>query len=79
VDLYQLLAYCLALRTTPGYIVYAAGDAHAVTYRIRNSGVEIVVMALDLDQAPTDLLAGIHKLARHVSRRSASRRDHPGA
>jgi len=60
-DLYQLLAYCTALRLPRGLLVYAQGNTkrHVVRY----SGVEIVCRALDLMQPPATLLAQIGDIA----------------
>jgi hypothetical protein len=60
-DLYQVLAYCTALRLPHGHLVYAQGNAkrHAVRY----SGIEIVCHALDLTLPPAKLLAQVGDIA----------------
>lgn len=63
VDLYQMLAYCTALRLPRGHLVYARGNADPARHVVRGSGVEIVCHALDLDLDPSDLLDQIASLA----------------
>jgi 5-methylcytosine-specific restriction enzyme subunit McrC len=48
-DLYQMLAYCPALRLRRGHLVYAKGNEAADHHVVRNSGVEIVQHVLDLE------------------------------
>jgi 5-methylcytosine-specific restriction enzyme subunit McrC len=62
-DLYQMLAYCTALRLSDGHLVYAKGDAPHGSHRVRNAGVTIHQHALDLDQPARTLLADVHELA----------------
>lgn len=60
-DLYQVLAYCIALRLPRGHLVYAQGIAqHHV---VQSSGIEIVCHALDLMLPPAQLLAQVGKIA----------------
>jgi 5-methylcytosine-specific restriction enzyme subunit McrC len=60
-DLYQILAYCIALRLPRGHLVYAQGIAqHHV---VQSSGIEIVCHALDLMLPPAQLLAQVGKIA----------------
>lgn len=62
-DLYQLLAYCTALDLPVGHLVYAKGTEEARLHTVRHSGVKIVTHAVDLDQAPGELLAAVRALA----------------
>nr|WP_225953569.1 McrC family protein [Kibdelosporangium phytohabitans] len=63
-DLYQVLAYCTALRVDRAWLVYASGTAGVVPRRISNSPVTITEYPLDLDVPPSDLLAQLDRLAR---------------
>ncbi|WP_405014104.1 McrC family protein [Kitasatospora sp. NBC_01539] len=62
-DLYQLLAYCTALRLPAGHLIYAKGSAPHAAHHIRNTGIRIHQNALDLDQPPDALLADISRIA----------------
>jgi 5-methylcytosine-specific restriction enzyme subunit McrC len=55
-DIYQMLAYCIALDLPRGYLICAAGEDEPSSYAIRNAGIEIVVKALDLAAEPARLL-----------------------
>ncbi|WP_328718924.1 McrC family protein [Streptomyces sp. NBC_00247] len=63
-DLYQMLAYCTALGLPEGHLVYAKGNEPHAAHRIRNAGIVIHQHALDLDQAPADLLSDIASVSR---------------
>ncbi|MGW1196364.1 McrC family protein [Streptomyces sp. NPDC002536] len=65
-DLYQMLAYCTALGLPEGHLVYAKGNAPHTAHRVRHVGVIIHQHALDLDQPPAELLAGIAALSRQM-------------
>jgi 5-methylcytosine-specific restriction enzyme subunit McrC len=60
-DLYQMLAYCTALKLPDGHLVYARGGAGA--HRIRHAGITVHQHAVELDQEPAGLLADIRMLA----------------
>ncbi|MFH8386862.1 McrC family protein [Kitasatospora sp. NPDC018058] len=62
-DLYQLLAYCAALRLPAGHLIYAKGNAPHAAHRIRNTGIQIHQHALDLNQPPETVLADIACIA----------------
>ena len=62
-DLYQILAYCVALGLPEGHLVYAKGNAAHAEHRVRHAGIVIHQHALDLDQPPVGLLAEIQALA----------------
>lgn len=64
-DVYQMLAYCTALRLDRGYLVYAKGQGEAVAHRIVNTdpAIEIIQHPLDLDDSPSGLLAQMDRLA----------------
>lgn len=65
-DLYQMLAYCTALGLPEGHLVYAKGNAPHTSHRVRHAGTVLHQHAIDLDQQPTELLAEIGALARHM-------------
>ena len=62
-DVYQLLAYCTALRLRRGHLVYALGGAEPAHHVVRHAGTEIVCHALDLALPPAALLATVSRLA----------------
>jgi 5-methylcytosine-specific restriction enzyme subunit McrC len=66
-DLYQLLAYCTALRLPVGHLIYAEGDVTAVRVHVPNAGITIVQHALNLTQSVPALLADISALAREMT------------
>lgn len=88
-DLYQMLAYCTALRLSDGHLVYAKGNADQRLHTVRHANVTIHAHTLDLAAAPAALLEQIDGLAAIVAgfkirRLSQSRRvgfherlDHP--
>jgi 5-methylcytosine-specific restriction enzyme subunit McrC len=65
-DIYQMLAYCTALRLAEGHLVYAHGEATPVTYVIREAGTRIIVSTVDLQQPPGPLLAELGRLADRI-------------
>jgi 5-methylcytosine-specific restriction enzyme subunit McrC len=70
-DIYQMLAYCTALRVPRAWLVYAAGKGQGQsTFQIKNSEVEVVQVPLDLSQPPQETLATIAAVARQASARS---------
>lgn len=69
-DLYQVLAYCMALRLPRGHLVYARGDAVPVRHVIPHAGIEIVCHALDLALPPAKLLAQVATIADELVPRS---------
>lgn len=62
-DLYQMLAYCTALRLPRGHLIYAKGNAHAASHVVRHAGIEIVCHALDLTEPPEAVLAQTSRIA----------------
>ncbi|MGI8519431.1 MAG: McrC family protein [Actinomycetota bacterium] len=71
-DLYQMLAYCTALGLRTGHLVYAKGNETAGRHVVRNSAVEIVQHALDLEHPPAALLHQVEVIARSIARSSAT-------
>jgi 5-methylcytosine-specific restriction enzyme subunit McrC len=66
-DLYQLLAYCTILGLRSGHLVYAKGNEKPTRHIVRRSGIEIFSHAVDLDQPPDGLLAGMGDLAERIA------------
>jgi 5-methylcytosine-specific restriction enzyme subunit McrC len=62
-DLYQMLAYCTALRLPRGHLVYAKGAVDAARHVVSEAGVEILCHALNLDSEGEALLDQIGDLA----------------
>jgi 5-methylcytosine-specific restriction enzyme subunit McrC len=66
-DIYQMLAYCTALKLARGHLIYAKGAGQTVRHRVRDADVEIIGHALDLDCEPDALLRQVHDLAREIA------------
>ena len=62
-DVYQLLAYCTALRLSAGHLIYAKGESDVITHTIENAGVRISCHVLDIAKEPAALLSAIDDLA----------------
>lgn len=62
-DIYQMLAYCTALRLPRGHLVYAKGNAEPARHVVRGSRIEILCHSLDLDVEPAALLEQVTRLA----------------
>jgi 5-methylcytosine-specific restriction enzyme subunit McrC len=62
-DIYQMLAYCTALKLRYGHLIYAEGAGDAIRHEIRQADVAILGHALDLDRQPEDLLRQVSSLA----------------
>ncbi|MEU7769773.1 restriction endonuclease [Micromonospora taraxaci] len=66
-DIYQMLAYCTTLKLTRGHLVYASAGAEPVSYRLKGSGVRIVVHRLDLSTPFTELNEQINQIANVIA------------
>lgn len=66
-DVYQLLAYCTALRVPVGHLIYAQGDPTAKDVEIRNADVLICQHALILGSPVPGLLAQVAEIASNVA------------
>lgn len=72
-DVYQVLAYCSALRLPVGHLVYAKGNEPVREYVLPHTGVDgagVTVRAhtLDLEQAPAEVLEQVAELAERIGR-----------
>jgi 5-methylcytosine-specific restriction enzyme subunit McrC len=65
-DLYQMLAYCTALRLPVGHLVYAKGNGTERQLVVRGSGVQLHAHALDLELMPPELLAQVDDVATKI-------------
>jgi len=65
-DVYQLLAYCVVHDVPRGFLIYAAGNESPDVHRVRNLGVEIEIITLNLGLRPASLLASLDSLAAHI-------------
>ncbi len=65
-DLYQLLAYAVALNLPAGLLIYAQGEAELAAHVVRHAGTRLQIAVLDLSGTMEELLAGIDDLAEQV-------------
>ncbi|RFS82641.1 restriction endonuclease [Actinomadura spongiicola] len=66
-DLYQVLAYCTAMRLHRGYLVYAS-KAETHTHVITGTdGLRVAETALDLSSSPDGLRAQVERLAHRIA------------
>ena len=65
-DLYQMLAYTIALNLPGGLLVYAKGEADTRRYRVRHSGRRLETAALDLSGTLDDVLVRVGKIVQQV-------------
>lgn len=61
-DLYQLLAYATAAGLDEATLVYADGPSEAPHHIVRNSGVALNLVHLDLTEAPSAVLAQLARV-----------------
>jgi 5-methylcytosine-specific restriction enzyme subunit McrC len=64
-DLYQALAYCTALGTTNGHLVYAAGNP-VPPAAIRRSNITVHTHVVPITQDPDQVLAAVASLAKEI-------------
>ena len=72
-DLYQLLAYTIALDLPGGLLIYAEGEADTATYEVRNAGKRLEVAALDLSGTVDQVLERVQVLGANIRRSAAGR------
>ncbi|MGQ0467694.1 MAG: McrC family protein [Sporichthyaceae bacterium] len=68
-DLYQMLAYCTALRLPVGHLVYAKGNEAGRTHCVAGAAVTICAHTLDLSLSPAALRTQVERLADAVATR----------
>jgi len=71
-DLYQLLAYTVALDLPGGLLVYAAGEAERVEHVIVHAGKRLEVTTVDIRGAPAHILTDVDRIARRVEEMRAA-------
>lgn len=65
-DLFQLLAYATAHDLPGGLLVYAQGEADTASYRVKHSGKQLDVVALDLSGTLDEVLRRVDHVATRV-------------
>jgi 5-methylcytosine-specific restriction enzyme subunit McrC len=65
-DVYQLLAYTVALGLPAGLLVYAEGEADRVVHSVLHVEKRLEVTTVDLTGSPEQILADIARIANHV-------------
>lgn len=65
-DLYQLLAYTVALNLPAGLLVYAVGEAERVVHDVVHVDKQLHVTTVDLSGSPDDILSDVARIARRV-------------
>jgi 5-methylcytosine-specific restriction enzyme subunit McrC len=65
-DLYQLLAYVIALDLPAGLLIYAAGEAESVEHTVPQAGKRLEVTTIDLSGTPSEILGRVNRLAGRV-------------
>lgn len=71
-DLYQLLAYATATGLDQATLIYADGPAEAPAHVVRNTGITLNLVHLDLAQPPAAVLNQLARVAIDRRHRSAS-------
>jgi 5-methylcytosine-specific restriction enzyme subunit McrC len=77
-DLYQLLAYTVALDLPRGLLVYGAGVETPVRHDVVHAGKQLIVRTLDLSGDPESILSNVRELAAEVRQLRAKNRAHRG-
>ncbi|MDP8928056.1 MAG: McrC family protein [Actinomycetota bacterium] len=66
-DLYQLLAYVVALGLPAGMLIYAAGEGEPGRHVVIDLGRRLHVERLDVSGDPQEILASVARLAQRIS------------
>jgi 5-methylcytosine-specific restriction enzyme subunit McrC len=69
-DVYQMLAYCTAMRLPVGHLIYAKGVDVGRTHRITGTDLTLRAHTLDLAAPPPQLRAQLDRLAATIATRS---------
>jgi 5-methylcytosine-specific restriction enzyme subunit McrC len=69
-DVYQAMAYSLALDVRPAFLVYAAGNEPPGEHVVVHSDLGVVVAALDISGAPAEILASVEAVASEIAERT---------
>jgi 5-methylcytosine-specific restriction enzyme subunit McrC len=71
-DLYQLLAYCVALSLRQGLLIYADAEEPR-SESVREAGITMNIVGVDLAAPPREVLAGTRRAARQLIRQAEDR------
>jgi 5-methylcytosine-specific restriction enzyme subunit McrC len=66
-DLYQLLAYLVALDLPSGLLIYPTSEAEPATYQVPSASKEIEIFVLPVDGEPSDIDRAVDHLSQYVS------------
>jgi 5-methylcytosine-specific restriction enzyme subunit McrC len=75
-DLYQLLAYTIALNLSTGLLIYATGEAEQIEHVVVHPRKHLEVMTVDLSGTPSRILTNVARIAARIK---AIRAPFPGA
>jgi 5-methylcytosine-specific restriction enzyme subunit McrC len=78
-DLYQLLAYTIALDLPAGLLVYAVGEAKDAEHAVRHAGKTLHVTTIDLSGSPKEILQDVGRIAEQVRALASAGMSHAGA
>lgn len=62
-DVYQALAYALTAGVDEAHLIYVSGDIEPRIYDIASARKRVIAHALDISGSPTELIAGVDRLA----------------
>jgi 5-methylcytosine-specific restriction enzyme subunit McrC len=69
-DVYQAMAYSLALDVRPAFLIYAASNESPGEHVVVHSDLRVVVAALDISGAPAKILASVDAVASEIAGRT---------
>ena len=69
-DVYQAMAYSLALDVRPAFLVYAAGNEKPGEHVVVHSDLSVVVAALDISGSPDEILTSVDVVASEIADRT---------
>jgi len=69
-DVYQAMAYSLALDVRPAFLIYAAGNEPPGEHVVVHSDLRVVVAALDISATPAEILASADAVASEIADRT---------
>jgi 5-methylcytosine-specific restriction enzyme subunit McrC len=74
-DAYQLLAYLVATGLQSGMLIYAKGEDEPMVHHLERVGLDLDVVALELDTSPQAILRQIAGLAERINLKANGARD----
>ena len=66
-DVYQAIAYALALDTERAHLIYAENPPEIGEHAVRGTAVQLTVSVLDLSLPPTQVLGDIERIAAQIA------------